>query len=391
MAALTGRRASLAIGFAFAATMFGTTLPTPLYPLYRSTIGFSELVVTVIYAVYAAGVLAALLGFGQLSDRIGRRPVLLAGIALSALSAVAFLVEGGLPALLVGRVLSGLSAGLFTGTATATLLDLAPPDGKARATLAATVVNIAGLGLGPLVAGLVSQYVGLPLRSVFGLDLALLVPAALLVLRAPEPIEDRRGFRLRMTRLAVPPEVRPVFARACAIGFAGFVVLGLFSSVVPAALGELMDTHSRAVVGAVVFGIFLASIAGQLAVRVLGESAAMPVGCGVLLVGMGVLAGSLQLHSLALITAAGLVAGLGQGMSFRSGLSLVSALTPARQRGEVTSAFFTVLYVGISLPVVAVGLAARSQGLQATGIVTSGVVAALALGTLLSLLRPAAG
>src|ERR1700709_1354467 len=82
--------------FAFAATMLGTTLPTPLYPHYEQRFGFGALTVTLVYAAYAVGVLAALLAFGRASDTLGRRPVLLAGLGLSALSAVVFLVVGGL-------------------------------------------------------------------------------------------------------------------------------------------------------------------------------------------------------------------------------------------------------------------------------------------------------
>src|SRR5947209_17020964 len=117
-----GRSAAFALtAYAFAVTMLGTTLPTPLYTLYRERFGFSELMITVIFATYAAGVIAALLMVGRLSDEIGRRPVLLPGLALSALSAVCFLLANSLVPLLAGRVLSGLSAGIFTGTATATL------------------------------------------------------------------------------------------------------------------------------------------------------------------------------------------------------------------------------------------------------------------------------
>ncbi|MGH3744830.1 MAG: MFS transporter [Mycobacteriales bacterium] len=379
------------VGFAFAVTMFGTTLPTPLYPLYRKQIGFSDLTITVIYAVYAVGVLVALLLLGELSDRIGRRPVLLAGVGLSALSAVAFIAQGGLPALFLGRVLSGLSAGLFTGTATATMVELAPPEDRPRATLAATVVNMGGLGLGPLLAGLVSQHVGLPLRTIFAVDLVLLVPAALLLLAAPETVTERQRFRLHVTRLAVPAQVRAEFVRGSVIGFAGFVVLGLFSSVIPSALGELLHEHDRGVVGATVFAIFFASIVGQVAVPRLGLARAMPVGCLLLVVGMGIFATALSSHSLALIVLTALVAGFGQGLSFRAGLMLITGPTPPDQRGEVTSAFFTILYVGISIPVVAVGLAARSYGLQHTGMVTAGVVGVLALATLASLLRPVRG
>ena len=383
------RLALTGVGFAFAATMFGTTLPTPLYPLYRQNVGFSELMVTVIYAAYAVGVLTALLLFGELSDRIGRKPILLTGVALSALSAVAFLAQGGLPALFVGRVLSGLSAGLFTGTATATLVELAAPEDRQRATLVATVVNMGGLGLGPLAAGLVSQHVGLPLRTIFIVDLALLVPAAVAVLAIREAVGERQRFRVRVTRLAVPQQVRTAFARATLIGFAGFVVLGLFTSVMPGALGELLREHDRGVVGAVVFAIFFASVVAQALVPQLGLGRAMAGGCALLVAGMGLFAAALWQGSLALVVLTALVAGFGQGLSFRAGLMLITGPTPPEQRGEVTSAFFTILYVGISLPVVGVGLAARSYGLRDTGMVTAGIVGLLAVLTLASLRRSA--
>src|SRR2546428_4966125 len=147
--ALSRRSGFAAAAYAFAVTMLGTALPTPLYAIYRSEFGFSELMVTVVFATYAAGVIAALLLAGHLSDEIGRRRALLPGLAFSALSAVVFLLADGLGLLIAGRVLSGLSAGIFTGTATATLLDLAPPEQRGRATLVATVANIGGLGLGP--------------------------------------------------------------------------------------------------------------------------------------------------------------------------------------------------------------------------------------------------
>src|SRR4051812_40105382 len=132
-----------AVATAFGLTMLGTTLPTPLYPLLQRELGYGELTTTVIYAVYAGGVLAALLLFGRASDVIGRRRVLLAGLACAALSAVVFLSGAGLAGLLVGRVLSGLSAGLVTGTATAALTESAGRDARRRDTPA---VDAAGGG-----------------------------------------------------------------------------------------------------------------------------------------------------------------------------------------------------------------------------------------------------
>jgi MFS family permease len=258
--------------------MLGTTLPTPLYGLYRQRFGFSELTITVIFATYAAGVIAALLLFGRLSDEIGRRPVLLGGLACSALSAVAFLLANGLGVLLLGRVLSGLSAGIFTGTATATLVDLAPPDRRGKATLVATVANIGGLGCGPLLAGLLSQWAGSPLRLSFWVHLALLVVAAIGVWAMPEPVNKRGRPRLRPQSLHVPSEVRPTFVRAAVAAFAGFAVLGLFTAVSPAFLAQTLGVTSHAVVGVVVFAVFAASTAGQMMLERVPDGAALPAG-----------------------------------------------------------------------------------------------------------------
>jgi MFS family permease len=234
-----GRRFGFAAAaFALSICMLGTTLPTSLYGLYRERFGFSELMITVIFATYAAGVIASLVLFGRLSDQIGRRRVLLPGLVLSALSAVCFLTATGLPLLLVGRVLSGLSAGIFTGTATATLIDLAPAGRRGRATLVATVANVGALGSGPLLSGLLSQWAGSPLRLTFWVDLALVVPAAIGIWAMPEPIAGTSHPQLRPRALRIPKEMRSIFIEAAVAAFAGFAVLGLLTAVTPDFLGQ---------------------------------------------------------------------------------------------------------------------------------------------------------
>jgi MFS family permease len=375
-----------AAAYAFVVVMLGTTLPTPLYPLYQQRFGFSELMITVIFAVYAVGVIAALLVFGSLSDQIGRRPVLLLGIGFSALSAVAFLVANALGLLMVGRVLSGFSAGIFTGTATATLVDLAPPELRGRATLVATLANMGGLGCGPLLAGLVAQWAANPLRLTFWIDLALLIPAVGAILAIPEPVTVRGKPKLRVQALHVPREIRPIFVRGSLAAFAGFAVLGLSTAVSPAFLHTLGVT-SPAIVGLVVFGVFAASTAGQLLLAVVPAERALPAGCAGLILGMALLAAALAASSLALLVLGPLIAGVGQGLSFRAGLTSVNAASPREHLASIASSFFIVAYVAISLPVIGEGVLAQAAGLKTAGLVFAGVVAALAAVVLALLAR----
>jgi MFS family permease len=366
--------------------MLGTTLPTPLYPSYAEMFHLSELITTVVFATYPVGVTAGLLLFGHWSDQLGRRPMLLAGLALSALSAVAFLLPSMLGWLFVGRLLSGLSAGVVTGTATAAIVDLLPND-RERASLLAAAVNMGGLGAGPLLAGLLAQYAPLPLRLCFIVDLVLVGISFCCILMLRDPVPRAEHPRLGIQRIRIPREIRPVFTRAAIAGFAGFAVLGLFSSVSPAFLGDLLHETNRAVVGALALSAFLASVVGQFASTRISAQHALRWGCAALIVGMVFVAVSLPAASLALLTIGAIVSGLGQGMSFRAGLGMVTAASPARQRGEITSAFFVTLYIAIAIPVVGEGAAATAFGLVTAGAVFAGGVAVLAAVVLLLLAR----
>ncbi len=364
------------VAYAFLVTMIGTTLPTPLYPLFEQRYSFGELMVTVIFAVYAFGVIAGLLVFGNLSDEIGRKPVLLTGLAFSAISAFLFVFAGSLVAIFAGRIVSGLSSGVFTGTATAMLVDLAPGGRRRLASFVAVVVNLGGLGLGTLLSGLLADYARSPLRLPFVVDLVLLVPAVLGLLVTPETVQ-RQAFRLRLQRLSVPPEVRNVFIRGATAGFGSFAVAGVFSSVAPVFLGAILGRTSHALAGAIVFILFSASIVGQLLVSRLSDRRALILGCELLAGGVGLLALALWIESLAALIASASVVGLGQGLVIGAGLAAINQRAPVERRGEIASSFFVVMYVGLSLPVIGVGLAANVWSLRGAGIAFSVAVAVL--------------
>ncbi|WP_179471744.1 MFS transporter [Mycolicibacterium vinylchloridicum] len=372
------------LAYALAAIMVGTTLPTPLYALYSERMHFSVLTTTVIYATYAGGVLFALLVFGRWSDAIGRRPVLLAGTVFALASAVVFLVADSVPLLLVGRVLSGLSAGIFTGTATAAIIEAAPPSWRTRAPAVATIANIGGLGSGPVLAGILAQHAPSPLTLTFFVHIGMVVLAAIAVLLVPET--SSRTGKLGLQRLSVPPEVRPVFVIAALAAFAGFTVTGLFTSVAPSMLTTIIGIGDHALAGVIAGSIFGASAVAQIFGTRIEPRRAVAIGCAILTAGMGILVVALHYSSLAGLIAAAVVSGIGQGISFSRGLAAVAELTPAQRRAEVSSTYFVVAYIAISIPVIGEGFAAQAWGLRTGGTVFAvavGVLALVCLGAIL--------
>jgi predicted MFS family arabinose efflux permease len=378
---LRGAGAAAVTAAAFLVVMLGTTLPTPLYPLYQRDLGFGSATSTLVFATYAVGVAAALVLVGRVSDQVGRRATLLPGLGLAALSNVAFLVPDSLTALFVGRALSGLSAGIFTGTATAMLADLAPSGRQRRYGLLAAAVNMLGLGAGPVLAGTVAAFTSAPLVLPYLIHLALLAVATVGLWAVVEPIETTGApVRWRPQALGVPRAIRGVFVRAGVAGSAGFAVLGLFAAVAPAFLGEVLGVTDHLVVGLVVGSLFGFSAIGQIASTRLTEHRALLTGTATLAIGVASIGAAVAVASLPVFLIGAAVAGAGQGMSFRAGLGAVTAAAPAQRRGAVTSSFFLVLYGAIALPVIGVGAAADVFGLAPAGVVfavTTGGIAAL--------------
>ncbi|MFG2888462.1 MFS transporter [Streptomyces sp. NPDC048248] len=375
-------------GAVFVVCMAGTTLPTPLYGLYQQKFGFSELMVTVVYAVYAFGVIGVLLLAGNASDAVGRRPVLLAGLGFAAASAVCFLCATGLGWLYAGRLLSGLSAGLFTGAATAYIMELAPQRGSPRATFVATAANMGGLGCGPLLAGVLAQYADRPLNLPFVVHLTLVAGSAAVLWRLPETVRERRPLStVRPQRPGLPPQVRAVFGPAAIASFVGFALFGVFTSVSPAFLAESLDVDNHAVSGLVVALAFFASTAGQLAVGRVGMERSLPLGCAGLVAGLALLAAALRWDMLLLVVLSALVGGCGQGLAFRGALSAVAEASPPDRRGAVISTLFVVAYAGISLPVIGVGVLTGPLGLEGAGLVFIACMAVLVTTAAVYLLR----
>jgi MFS family permease len=376
------------LALVFAATMLGTTLPTPLYVIYQARWHFSSAMVTVTFAVYAAGVLATLLLAGRSSDQAGRKPVLAAALGLSALSTAVFVLAPDLGALLAARIMSGLSAGLMTGTATAALTELVP-SGR-RASLVATAANMGGLGLGPLIAGLFSQYAPHPTTLVFEVYLAVLAAAGLCLLLIPETVSPRQRPALRLAGLGIPERRRGEFIAAAVAAFVAFSLLGLFAALAPTFLGSVLHEDNHAVQGAVVFLLFAAGTAIQLLLSRFPSRRVMVAGLSLLLPALALIVAALAQAALALFLAGTVVAGIAVGSIFLGSLATASRLAPPGRRGQIVSTYFVACYGGLIVPVVGVGIASGFIGDFPAVLALSVLLAALCLVALAGVARTSA-
>jgi len=225
---------SAALAAIFAVAMASTTVSTPIYPLYEVRFGLTAVAITVVFAAYGVGVMGGLLVTGRLSDHIGRKPPLAAGLVIGLLAMGLFVAANDLGLLLAARLLIGITAGLFTGTATAWLVDL--DDDRQRATKLAVGANLGGLALGPALGGVLAQFVPDPLRTTYVVELALMAVGLVVLSRLPETV-PRGRFELDFAGIVPPREVRAVFVPAAMAGVAAFGGSGGFGGGGPSVLG----------------------------------------------------------------------------------------------------------------------------------------------------------
>lgn len=384
--ALPHRLAFWTIAFAFLTVMGYNALPAPLYGLYQRRDHFSSFMLTVVFAAYAVGVVISLFSVGHLSDWHGRRRLFVPALVVSMLSAVTFLVWPALPGLVLGRFIGGLGVGMVTATATAWLVELhraaRPQASLHRAQVVSTAANLGGIGTGPLVAGALAQWAGHPLTIPFLVALAAMGVALLGVLTSPEtraPVRPRPVWRPQ--RVVVPAAAVSSYV-AAGIGAAiAFAVFGLFTSLAPAFLAGPLHQHSLALAGATAFAVFAAAVISQTAIRTRSQRPMIAFGIVVMLAGLAVIVVSVWLPApvLALFLIGAVVTGAGAGSLFRGVVAMVAAVAPPARRAEALAGMFLAGYIGLSVPVLALGvltqyLSPRVSLLSFTAALAAGVM-----------------
>jgi predicted MFS family arabinose efflux permease len=354
-AAATRRYASgfWIVTYAYLIVMAFATLPSPLYGLYRTRDNLSAFTITVVFAIFAAGSIAALLAVPSLAARLGRRGVMLTAVATMVASAGLLAAWKALPGLLIGRLITGIAVGLAAGTAITYLIELSlganPNASVVRARTIGTAATVGALGFGPLLAGFLAQWAGDPLTVPYLLVVALGGIALIGLMSVPETATPAPSGPKRRALIPVPAATATV---------AAFAANGLFAGLSGLLLATTFNEHSHALAGATLFIVFTAGVASQFATGNLRASRVLGVGTLSMLAGLTLLVVSLRLStpSLALFLISGALGGAGAGAVFKGTTGLVIAAAP-EDRLALTSQLLIALYFGLSIPVIGAGIA----------------------------------
>lgn len=347
-----------AVAAMIAALFAGSTALTPLYIIYKQAFGFSQVTLTLVYAVYVVGNLGALLFFGRVSDVIGRRPAALAAMGVAVVSAVFFLFAENLAWLDIARILSGLGIGVGAGAGTAWLAELIEGKDKSRAAIITTSTNFIGLGVGALMAGLLAQYAPWPLRLTFAVYLVLLALVTVLIWRTRETVSSpgRLSDVSLRPRLSVPDNVRAQFVAPAVTGFGAMALVGFYAALAPSILAQQLHVTNHAEAGGLLFELSIVAAITIVATARLASRLTMLAALVLMIPAVAMVVAAQIYASMALMIAATAVCGAAAALGYRGGLQVVNQIAPADRRAEVVSVFFICCFCGNALPVIGIGV-----------------------------------
>ncbi len=360
--------------------LMASSTPTPLYSIYAAEWHFSALSVTEVYAVYAIGVLLALLLTGGLSDLIGRRPVMITALLGLVGAEVIFMFAGGLEWLYVARSIQGLATGLLLGATGAAMVDLHPRRDGSQAGLINGIASAGGIGLGALLSGLLVEYAFHPEVTPYVVIAALALLGAYAAYRLPETV-DRAGRKLTLTPNTphVPKALWRTFALSGLGVLAAWSVGGLYLSLGPSIIDDLHTTSNHAVGGTFVFAVCVLATAAQWIMRAATNRTTLVSGAAMLAIGSVITAATVSSGSLVGFLLGSVLVGWGFGAAFTGALRSLAAVLPPAHRASVMAAFFVVAYASISIPAIGAGVAAVHVGLT-SAVTWFGVAVAIVAG-----------
>jgi MFS family permease len=341
-----------------------SAVPSPIYPVYAAEWHLTPLLLTGVFAIYVAGLLASLLVAGRLSDHVGRKPVLVVGGLGVALSLGLFAMADGVVALIVDRIVQGVSVGLLIGALGAALIDNSLERHPTMAGVLNGVIPPIALATGAMSSGALVQWGPAPEQLVYLLFGALLVLLVLALFVVPEQVQRRPGaLRSLRPTISVPRSSRRLFRGVAGSLVASWALGGMFLSLVPSALGTVFGITNHFAAGALIAVVTGVGALTGLAIQRMDTRRAVLLGLVALVLGPIVTVSFVFAHSLPGMVVGSAIAGVGFGAGFQAPLRMLLATAAPTHRAGLLSTIYVVSYLAFGVPSVIGGLLEPSVGL----------------------------
>jgi predicted MFS family arabinose efflux permease len=364
-----GRRASLLVSAGVAGhTLWASAAPALIYRLYAQEWHLTYTATTGIFAVFPIGVVAMLIGFGGISDQIGRRGAMLLGLSASLVGTLLFAVAPDAWWVLAGRALTGIGVGLTAGPSTAAILEFSSHQDARRAASLTITAQAGGFTAALLLGGALSEYGPWPTRLcfwVFAIVLAALTIGMWFLPRhtaGDARIRNAKGgWRSRMP--FVPKHMRRSFATASAGMMAAYTFVVLVLSLGGQVEHDLIGSSNALLNGAIMALFPIAAGPAGVAAKLLSSRNALSIGSVASVLGMGLLVLAVDRHDLLIYFVATAAAGASYSLLFVGGLELINVAAPLHHRGSVLSALYLVGYLSMGALALVLGVVATAWGL----------------------------
>jgi hypothetical protein len=373
--------------FSFAGAMLiaaSSSAVTPLYRLYQQSMHLTPFWITIVFAVYVASLLAALLTVGGLSDYVGRRPVILAALLLNAAAMILFSEARDVGQLILARAVQGLCVGVGTTALGAAILD----TNRVRGPLLNSVTAFLGMTAGSCGAAALIRFAPDPLHSVYEVLLGLTTLMIALLWVMPESSSRKTGALASLRpHVSVPPQSRSVLVRLTPANVASWALGGLYLSLMPTVVATAMRVASPWVGGVVVSALMLTAAVAVATFRDWPARRLILAGTGTLSLGVAVSMFGIWQHQVTALLAGTVIAGAGFGSTFSGTLRALLPTAGPHQRAGLLSAFYLQSYLAFSLPAVAAGISVPLIGLSTAAYVYGAVIILLAVTSMIASFR----
>ena len=372
-------------GFAAASLVLGSSSAvTPLYRVYQQTMHLTPLMTTLIFAVYAFSLLAALLTVGGLSDYVGRKPVILGGLLLNAVAMVLFATATDVGQLILARAVQGLCVGASTTTLGAAILD----TDRVRGPLLNSVTAFVGLLIGVLCAAGLVSFAPDPMHLTYEVLFVVTALMILLLWFAPETSARKPGaWGSLRPHVALPRQSRAAFLQIAPVTVACWALGAFYLSLMPTIVASAIGINAPWVGGIVVATLMLtAALSVGLLQRLTAQRMTL-IGTTALSVGVAASLIGVWQHSVAALFAGAAIAGIGFGAAFAGALRTILPTAEPHQRAGLLATFYVMSYLAFSFPALAAGLAVPLVGLVVVAYVYGGLLILLAILSMVASLR----